>query len=100
MATEITKRLCNNCICLPVCISKSINMIVIDCVLMRYEILDVASYARYNSYKIRVTFLGLNKNIYLEIYSDTVYILQFPGANAIASISRKKTKKRGSLNYV
>ncbi len=67
--------LCSNCICLPLCLNKSITKIAMECKLFSMEIVK-AVHGHGDRGEIEyLHFVHLKRNIKLEIYRDAIYIL-------------------------
>jgi hypothetical protein len=85
--------LCDNCICLPLCLNKSIIRLSKDCELFSIEIIESFNPSEGKGKVITIRFLHLKKDIKLEIYIDTIYILDNDdNESAIVGINRNRIK--------
>jgi hypothetical protein len=73
---NITSKICVNCICLPVCISKTHVDAAADCTHVRSLFLDVAKSIRFNE-EITISFLGINKTYFINCDSCNFSIAAF-----------------------
>jgi hypothetical protein len=81
--------LCSNCICLPICISKDVVKLSKDCNLFPIGIVDSFKFCRGKGEMVTIRFTHLKRDIKLQIYSDTIYILDDDdNESAIMGINR------------
>jgi hypothetical protein len=85
--------LCNNCICLPLCLNKSIFKLSKECDLFSIEIIESLNPSEGRGEVVTIRFLHLKRDINLEIYRDTIYILD-DDESAVVRIDRN-----GIRNY-
>lgn len=83
--------ICINCVCLPICLNKNIKTLVNQCSIMIDAILDISSHFDGRGNIITVHFFDIERDIDLEIYSDTTYVFDIfkSGCTPVIGIDRK-----------
>jgi len=88
---QVVRELCSMCICLPVCVNKIVHLLITQCAIIEDELRAVANYNIKDSNRITVEFIGIGY-INLEIYSDTIYVLDVDNQSALSAVRRNKRR--------
>lgn len=84
---------CTNCICLPICLNRCDFDLIRLCKLISNDLVKLSLNSKGRGEKLNIYFFHLERLMLIEIYTDTLYVLDEntkPNDVAIMGISRKK----------
>jgi hypothetical protein len=96
----MNSNICINCICLAICLNKNIRSLVHQCSLMTNAIVHVSSHFNGRGNKTTVHFFHIERDIILEIYSDTTYVFDINETGTSPVIGINRSKQHSNRIYV